>query len=235
MSGAIRKTIALTVARLKVYIKDSDDLRQKDNLTDDEHDQLQRNCKMLRRTLTSIEKTVDKWLDFIATLNGQEKTTELEQFENYKVSERQFQEWIELAKETCDLIEVEYESLAAFSRASLNSNITQHNSHLAHQQKETKAQHINLDRVRLPKFELPVFHGEKLKWPAFWQSFESAIHEQPIPAIQKLTYLRSCLRDSAFSCIEAYAVTNANYQVVVDVLTHRFGDTRAIKKRSNQS
>ena len=31
--------------------------------------------------------------------------------------------------------------------------------------------------VRLPKLEIPSFHGENLKWTEFWDSFEASIHE----------------------------------------------------------
>ena len=34
------------------------------------------------------------------------------------------------------------------------------------------------DRVKLPKISLPHFRGDLLRWTAFWDSFESAVHSK---------------------------------------------------------
>jgi hypothetical protein len=41
-------------------------------------------------------------------------------------------------------------------------------------------------RVKLPQLKLPIFSGDPLEWPAFWQSFESAVGGQNLQPVDKL-------------------------------------------------
>ncbi|KAL3069590.1 hypothetical protein niasHT_031538 [Heterodera trifolii] len=47
--------------------------------------------------------------------------------------------------------------------------------------------------ARLPQLCLPNFDGDPLEWPAFWQSFESAVDRLPLEPVDKLNYLHGCL------------------------------------------
>jgi len=45
---------------------------------------------------------------------------------------------------------------------------------------------------RLPKLNIPVFAVDPLLWQPFWDSYEAAIHSNPVLSnVQKLTYLRA--------------------------------------------
>ena len=82
---------------------------------------------------------------------------------------------------------------------------------------------------RLPKLILPEFNGEVTNWQTFWDTFESAIHNnQSLADVQKFTYLRSLLHDTAARCIEGFPLTNNNYRAAVDLLKERFGQTHTI-------
>ena len=50
-----------------------------------------------------------------------------------------------------------------------------------------------------------------------------------IPAVQKFTYLLSCLQGSAQAAITGMAITSANYEGAIEVLKRRFGDKKLIK------
>ena len=83
--------------------------------------------------------------------------------------------------------------------------------------------HASHVKVKLPTLHLPTFDGEVEKWPLFWESFETSVAGTDLPAVSKLTYLRSLLRGDAAACIAGLALTGANYETACDLLTKRFG------------
>lgn len=49
-------------------------------------------------------------------------------------------------------------------------------------------------KVKLPKLSLPRFNGDLMRWPTFWDSYESAIHNNDgLTEVDKFNYLRSLL------------------------------------------
>jgi len=56
---------------------------------------------------------------------------------------------------------------------------------------------IATGKARLPKLELHKFKGNAMSWIPFWDSFESAVHENP--KIDKLNYIHSLLEGPARS------------------------------------
>ena len=64
-----------------------------------------------------------------------------------------------------------------------------------------------LSRLRLPKLQLRSFSGDLTKWTSFWESFESAVHdndghrEVQLPQLPLGTlHPRSCIRTCPYSC-----------------------------------
>ena len=74
--------------------------------------------------------------------------------------------------------------------------------------------------IRLPKMLLPNFDGNVLKWPEFWNVFESSVDQQNISdvIIDKFSHLRGVLCGTAFMAISGILLTNENYSVVVAIL-----------------
>ena len=67
-------------------------------------------------------------------------------------------------------------------------------------------------RVRLPKLQLCSFGGNLTKWTSFWESFESAVHNNDdLSDIEKFNYLTSLLERSAREAVSGLALTAANY------------------------
>ena len=63
-------------------------------------------------------------------------------------------------------------------------------------------------KVRLPKLTVKKFNGDVANWPSFWDQYDSAIHQkQNISNIDKFTYLKSYLCDSANSVISGLTLT----------------------------
>ena len=84
-------------------------------------------------------------------------------------------------------------------------------------------------RVNLPKLQLPVFDGNLQQWQEFWGIYKATIHEQQtMPAVSKLSYLKSVLKGSALSAIAGIPLTSVNYSLVVKHLQERFGRKEAI-------
>uniref|UniRef100_A0A914X5A1 Peptidase aspartic putative domain-containing protein n=1 Tax=Plectus sambesii TaxID=2011161 RepID=A0A914X5A1_9BILA len=85
--------------------------------------------------------------------------------------------------------------------------------------------------AQLPRLELCTFDGTITEWQQFWETFKVSVHDEPLPPIQKMSYLMSALRGEAKMMATGYAVTEANYPVLVARLKQLFGNQdRIIEK-----
>ena len=83
--------------------------------------------------------------------------------------------------------------------------------------------------IKLPKIQLAKFNGDITKFPAFWQSFEQAIHNnEAVSPINKLNYLLSLLEGPAYRAVEGFNLQEENYENVVETLKSRFGKMQQI-------
>ena len=84
-------------------------------------------------------------------------------------------------------------------------------------------------RVRLPKLSIKPFNGELTAWASFWESYHSAIHDNPaLTDAEKFNYLRSLLERTALDAISGLALTAPNYKEAISVLEKRFGNKQRI-------
>ena len=82
---------------------------------------------------------------------------------------------------------------------------------------------------RLPKLALPKFDGNPLNWQSFWDSYRTAVHDNPcLSNIQKLNYLRAQLYDEASKSIAGFPLTDANYLESIKLLQERFGQQHRV-------
>ena len=82
--------------------------------------------------------------------------------------------------------------------------------------------------VNLRKLHLPTFDGSVLKWPEFWDIFDTSVHRQNIPKVSKFSYLKGALCGSASVAISGISVTEDNYDTVVALLKEKFGGRESI-------
>ena len=76
---------------------------------------------------------------------------------------------------------------------------------------------------------LPRFSGDVTKWISFWDSFKSAVDENPaISSVDKFNYLNSLLDGPASRAIQGLALTEVNYNSAVEILRERFGRPQQI-------
>lgn len=75
-----------------------------------------------------------------------------------------------------------------------------------------------------------------MKWTPFWDSFHSAIHlNDHLSEIDKFNYLRSLLEGTAYDAIAGLALTAANYDEAIEILTKRFGNKQLIISKHMES
>ena len=87
----------------------------------------------------------------------------------------------------------------------------------------------NGSRVKLPKLSIRPFNGEITSWTTFWDSYDSAIHQNPaLSDIDKFNYLKSLVERTAHEAIAGLALTADNYQEAISTLKKRFGDKQRI-------
>ena len=92
--------------------------------------------------------------------------------------------------------------------------------------------------VKLPKLELKPFDGEIINWKPFRDQFNACIHLRKfkkihsnnlINKIEKISYLKTFLNESASNCISGLTLTTENYDEAVKILEERFGNTNSYK------
>ena len=86
--------------------------------------------------------------------------------------------------------------------------------------------------VRLPKLTIHPFDGDITKWISFWDSFESAIHNNGgLSEVDKFNYLRSLVERTARDAISGLTLTAANYKEAIQILQRRFSSKQHIISR----
>ena len=75
----------------------------------------------------------------------------------------------------------------------------------------------------------PVFYGDKMKFPSFWDAFAPLVHNNPkVSRFHKMTYLKMAMKGDASNTLENYPTTAENYDAAVEAVNKRFGRKQAI-------
>ncbi|XP_044182057.1 uncharacterized protein LOC122962872 [Acropora millepora] len=83
--------------------------------------------------------------------------------------------------------------------------------------------------AKLPRLTLKNLFGDPAQRLTFWDSFRSAVHENPkLHNINKFNYLKSLLGESAAATIAGLPLTSDNYTAAIELLTKRFGNKQVI-------
>jgi len=84
-------------------------------------------------------------------------------------------------------------------------------------------------KPKLPKLTLPRFDGDNTKLRAFWDSFESAVDDNPgLLVTHKFNYLNSLLEGAAARSIQGLSVSEKSYVAAKEILKEQFGKTQTI-------
>ena len=84
--------------------------------------------------------------------------------------------------------------------------------------------------TKLPKLELPTFHGDILQWKNFWEQFCISVHDRTnIPKEEKLMYLQNAIKDkTAKSLIAGLTKSSDHYDEAIKCLQERYDRPRQI-------
>ena len=75
----------------------------------------------------------------------------------------------------------------------------------------------------------PVFYGDKMKFPTFWDAFAPLVHENPkVNRFYKMTYLKAAMKGEASGALDSYPTTSENYDIAIEAIKKRFGRNQAI-------
>ena len=89
--------------------------------------------------------------------------------------------------------------------------------------------------AHLPQMQLPKFSGKCADFPAFFEQFSAAVGNLSIAGSVKLSYLRSCLSDTALSLIDSLPLTDDSYSQAVNLLKAKYNDPDEISRALHQS
>ena len=88
---------------------------------------------------------------------------------------------------------------------------------------------LGAGKAKLPKIILKKFHGDPICFTPFWDSFRSAVDDNPcLSDVDKFNYLRHLLQGSAAGAIRGLPLTAENYGAAKDILKKRFGQPQII-------
>ncbi len=171
----------------------------------------------LEKKLKQIRITLNERLDTLKTLDeeilelieaDEEISTEIEDAAKYRENVHEM------------IVNID----SVLENKSMNETILLETEKYLSQGKPTTSKH-----AKLPKLTLKRFDGQPCEWRAFWDSFKSAIHENPeLSNVDKFNYLKSLLEKSAAASIEGLSLTESFYITAIEMLEQRFGDKQII-------
>ncbi|XP_021966495.1 uncharacterized protein LOC110861676 [Folsomia candida] len=83
--------------------------------------------------------------------------------------------------------------------------------------------------IRLPRLELPSFDGNLQAWVTFRDMFVTAVHDNlSLSKSQKLTYLKSLLKNEASRQISSMIISDTNYDIAWSQLSDRYQNDREL-------
>jgi len=84
-------------------------------------------------------------------------------------------------------------------------------------------------RTQLAPIPLPKFNGNIQEWPSFFDIFKALVHnDEDYSPAQKFFHLRSCLEGAALDLVRSIPISDANYDVIIEQLIHRYDNASLV-------
>ena len=185
MSGPIRKLIGPAKFRLLRYIETANGLMEKrpvETLLDEEESEAEDFANRISTTITLLEKCNDDWSNILKELKDDAKVTEEREYARVTEGEDGLIETLSNGKEVLSRLKVRITIiLRKREQIALQATRTVIQENLSLQapsfQPPENVSSNNIESsVRLPKLQLPNFDGNVLRWPEFWDIYESSVH-----------------------------------------------------------
>ena len=175
----------------------------------------------VNNTITLVSDTNDKWIKLLTELDDDDyEADEQELYSAAAEGEDGFLAVLDKASEVRDYYQAKLQEV----RRSVNR---------FYEAERITATQIAANAVaspmQLPKLKLPTFNGDKRQWPPFWDTFRSAVDDRAIPKNQKFACLQPLLTDKARKAVEGFLLSDKNYDIVVERLKKRFGNTDSLR------
>ena len=251
MSGPIRKLIGPAKSRVQRATEEANALLETDLDVEDldkEEMDVESLINKLTINISMLERCNKDWTGIMKDLKGEAKATDEKEYARAAEGGEGFIEAIIVGNEVVARLkakitfisrkrdkvnwEASHVSTLTSSQASMIEHAAVQASRAAIQESlsfsQMSARPLDTSSsadtaMRLPKLQLPNFDGNILKWPEFWDVFESSVDKQNIAKVSKFSYLKGALRGTAFTAISGIALTNDNYDVAVTLLKQKFG------------
>ena len=79
--------------------------------------------------------------------------------------------------------------------------------------------------IKLPTIELPSFSGKYTEWTSFYDLFNASVHSNnSLKLADKLNYLKTLLKDEAFTLVKNLTITDTNYENARNILEQRYAN-----------
>ena len=145
--------------------------------------------------------------------------------------ERQFERLVSVLDRKTD----EYASDLRAERERSQANLVQERQNFTaslNQDRQTTslAGGSSVSAPKLPKIKIPVFTGNVLEWPSFWNMFTEMVdkHDQ-YSDIEKMNFLLMHLGESVKLIVKNFSLESQNYRNVLDLLKDRFENKSKIQ------
>ncbi|GFU89083.1 DUF5641 domain-containing protein [Trichonephila clavipes] len=79
-------------------------------------------------------------------------------------------------------------------------------------------------RIKVPKYITRFYGDDASKWLTFWNSFETAVHNESLNKVDKFNYLKAHLGGSALNTVEGFPISVNAYDEAVELLKNRFAN-----------
>ncbi|MCG8430486.1 MAG: DUF1759 domain-containing protein, partial [Candidatus Omnitrophica bacterium] len=84
--------------------------------------------------------------------------------------------------------------------------------------------------AKLPKLDLKTFSGGYTHWREFYDTFRCAVHDRKgLAPVQKLQYLKSCLKGEAADLVKSLTLKDENYAIAIQQLKTRYDNIKTIR------
>ena len=154
-----------------------------------------------------------------------------------KIIEEKFRVVIELYDNIIDHLDDEAQTTAEIEKCydlevDINKHLRRVKMAVEKFSSKPKSENKNAEykqNIRLPKMEIKKFSGDPTEWQAFHDSFTCAVHENKyLSNVEKMNYLINLLQGEAASTLKGLQLSNANYEISLQMLKDRFGDNQVL-------
>ncbi|KAL3108242.1 hypothetical protein niasHT_018650 [Heterodera trifolii] len=211
MSATIRGVLTTAVPKARQNLTTATNLLANDEA---EAVELATASEILGKNMETIQRQLDKWGALMAGMSAVARTAEETVFEQYKPGGDSPGELINILAETATHLDLRIDQI----KAQIASR--QPTPNLAPQ-----GQPNFPPIVPLPTMGLMDFDGTPSRFESFFANFRDNVNSRTdLSPAQKLRYLLGQLKGSARDLTMGYELTDANYVIVKEALTTRYGD-----------